>query len=68
MRRAPAAGLAAAAGGGGGRQGGGRAAQTPQRQAAAAEQAAQMKAWRQSVSMDRERVRKRCGSSSTTPA
>jgi sugar phosphate isomerase/epimerase len=37
---------------GGGRQGG-RGAQTPEQQAQAAEQAAEMKKWRESVSMDR---------------
>jgi sugar phosphate isomerase/epimerase len=42
----------AAGPGGGGRRGGGRSEQTPEQQAAQQEQAAKMKAWRTSVSME----------------
>jgi sugar phosphate isomerase/epimerase len=42
----------AAGPGGGGRRGGGRGEQTPEQQAAQQEQAAKMKAWRTSVSME----------------
>jgi sugar phosphate isomerase/epimerase len=43
---------APAGGGGGGRRGGGRGEMTPEQQAAQQEQAAKLKAWRTSVSMD----------------
>jgi sugar phosphate isomerase/epimerase len=49
---APGGGRPAQAGAGGGRRGGGRAEMTPEQQSAQLEQAAKVKAWRTTVSMD----------------